>query len=70
MASNNNESVTDEVAEPPQGNPSQDQAEAMAEVAAMAPERETNEVVTVEPEVVDPNGEVVKERFISFLDSL
>ena len=48
-----------------------EQAEAMAEVAAMQPpEREADEAVLVEPEVTDPNGEIVKERFMTFLDTL
>jgi hypothetical protein len=52
--------------------PTREQAEAMAEVAAMPqPERrEADEAVVVEPEVTDPNGEIVKERFMAFLDTL
>lgn len=64
------ESATDDIAGGPQAPPTQDQAEAMAEVAAMQPEREADEAVVVEPEVTDPNGEIVKERFMSFLDTL
>lgn len=56
-----------------QAEPTQERAEAMAEVAAMQQperEREADEAVVVEPEVTDPNGEIVKERFMTFLDTL